>query len=319
MLGRPVSMPVALAPIGLAGFYARRGEVQAARAAQAAGVPMILSTMSCCPVEEVAAAVDEPICMQLYMIRDRAFMADFLERITAVGVKTLVLTVDLVVHSARYREVRSGLSGRYNAFDKLARAANIARHPAWAWDVGVNGGPHTLGNVAKVMKKGASLAQFTAWIGRNFDASLTWKDLDWLRDRWKGSIVIKGILDAEDAVMAVESGAEGVVVSNHGGRQLDGARSSIAVLPEVVDAIAGRAQVLMDSGVRSGLDVVRAMALGADGVLIGRAWAYALGACGGAGVSEVLELIRREMQVAMALSGQTDVKKLDSSVLQVRE
>ena len=315
MLGRPVSMPVALAPIGLAGLYARRGEVQAARAAEAADVPFILSTMSCCPIEEVAAATTAPVCMQLYMIRDRAFMEDFLARTEAAGVKTLVLTVDLIVHSSRYRDVRTGLTGSQGLMDRLARAVEIARHPEWAWDVGVCGRPHALGNVAKAMHEGATLAQFTAWVGKNFDPSLTWKDLDWLRARWKGALVVKGVLDRDDAIAAVESGVEALVVSNHGGRQLDGAPSTITVLPEIVDAVAGRASILMDSGVRSGLDVLRAMARGADGVLIGRAWAYALGARGGAGVSQVLELIRHEMKVAMALTGQTDVKALDPSVL----
>ena len=315
MLGRAVSMPVALAPIGLAGLYARRGEVQAARAAHAAGVPFILSTMSCCSIEEVTAGANEPVCMQLYMIRDRGFMEDFLARVTAAGVTTLVLTVDLVTPGARYRDYRSGLSGGQNLFERAARACEIACHPGWVWDVGLMGRPHTLGNVAKAMHQGATLAQFTAWIGRNFDASLTWKDLDWLRERWKGSIVIKGVLDAEDAFSAVKCGVQGIVVSNHGGRQLDGAASSISVLPRVVEAVEGRAEVLMDSGIRSGLDVMRALASGADGVLIGRAWAFALAARGGRGVSQVLELIRRELEVAVILAGQTDVKTLESSGL----
>lgn len=315
MLGRPVSMPVALAPIGLAGLYARRGEVQAAKAAEQAGVPFILSTMACCSVEEVAKNTTQPICVQLYMIKDRAFMADLLNRIAAQGVTTLVMTVDLIVHSARYRDVRTGLTGPQTAYDKFTRLVDIVLHQGWAWDVGVFGRPHTLGNVAPAMHQGASLAQFTEWVGRNFDPSLTWKDLDWVRDRWKGQLVIKGVLDREDAVAAVDSGIDGLVVSNHGGRQLDGASSSIRILPEIVDAVGGRTSVLMDSGIRSGLDVVRALASGADGVLIGRAWAYALAARGGAGVAKVLELIRHEMKVAMALTGQTDVKKLDRSVL----
>lgn len=315
MLGRPVSMPIALAPIGLAGLYARRGEVQAAQAAEKAGVPFILSTMSCCSIEEVAANTSAPVCMQLYMIRDRVFMEDFLNRAAAVGVTTLVMTVDLIVHSARYRDVRTGLTGSQTLLDRMSRAVDIAKHPEWAIDVGLLGRPHALGNVAKVMHEGATLAQFTDWVGRNFDPSLTWKDLDWVRDRWKGSIVIKGVLDSDDAVAAVDSGVETLIVSNHGGRQLDGASSTIKILPEIVEAVGGRASILMDSGIRSGLDVLRAMASGADGVLIGRAWAYALAARGGAGVSKVLELMRHEMMVAMALTGQTDVKTLDPSVL----
>jgi L-lactate dehydrogenase (cytochrome) len=315
MLGRPVSMPVALAPIGLAGLYARRGEVQAAKAAEAAGVPFILSTMACCSVEEVAKATTQPICVQLYMIKDRVFMEDLLNRIAAQGVTTLVMTVDLIVHSARYRDVRTGLTGAQTLYDKFTRMVDIVLHQSWAWDVGVFGRPHTLGNVAPAMPEGATLAQFTDWVGRNFDPSLTWKDLDWVRDRWKGQLVIKGVLDREDARAAVDSGVDALVVSNHGGRQLDGAVSSIRILPEIADAVGDRTSLLMDSGVRSGLDVVRALASGADGVLIGRAWAYALAARGGVGVAKVLELIRHEMKVAMALTGQTDVKRLDRSVL----
>ncbi len=315
LFGRPASMPLALAPIGLAGLYARRGEAQAAKAAEKAGVPFILSTMACCSVEEVAAAVRQPICMQLYMIKDRVFMEDLLQRIAAQGVETLVMTVDLIVHSARYRDVRTGLTGPQGPLVRLKRMGDIALHPRWAVDVGLLGRPHVLGNVAKVMHDGATLAEFTAWVGKNFDPALTWKDLDWLRDRWKGRLVIKGVMDPIDAVAAVEAGAEGVVVSNHGGRQLDGAPSTIQALPAIADAVAGRAKVLMDSGVRSGLDVLRAMAMGADGVLIGRAWAYALGARGGRGVGEVLELMRHEMMVAMALTGQTDVKALDRSIV----
>ena len=315
MLGQAVTMPVALAPIGLAGLYARRGEVQAARAAERAGVPFILSTMSCCPLEEVAAAVRQPVVMQLYMIRDRGFMADLLQRIAAAGVETLVLTVDLVTHSPRYRDVRTGLTGAQTLSDRLGRLLEIARRPGWAWDVGLHGRPHILGNVAKAMHEGASLAQFTDWIASNFDPSLTWRDLDWLRERWKGRLVIKGVLDREDAIAAVDAGVDSLVISNHGGRQLDGAPSSIRALPAIADAVGDRARLLLDSGVRSGLDVLRAMALGADGVLIGRAWAYGLGARGGVGVSEVLEIIRREMTVAMALTGQTNVRSLDSAIL----
>jgi L-lactate dehydrogenase (cytochrome) len=315
LFGRPASLPVALAPVGLAGMYARRGEVQAARAAEAAGLPFILSASSCCGMEEVAAGVTQPILFQLYMIRDREFMKDLLARAKALGVETLVLTVDLIVHSARYRDVRSSLTGPQGLDARLRRFFQIATHPSWAFDVGLLGGPHTLGNFAPVMPEGAGLAQFTAWVARNFDPSITWQDLDWIRQHWDGRLAIKGVLDPADAVAACDAGANEIVVSNHGGRQLDGAPSTIAALPAVVEAVAGRADVLMDGGIRSGVDVLRALGLGATGVLLGRAWAYALAAQGGAGVARMLDLLRHEMAVAMALTGQTDVKKLSPDML----
>ncbi|GAA0309761.1 FMN-dependent L-lactate dehydrogenase LldD [Sphingomonas oligophenolica] len=316
IFGRPAALPVALAPIGLAGMYARRGEVQAARAAEAAGVPFILSASSCCGMEEVAAGTGVPFAFQLYMIRDRGFLAALLARAAALGVETLVLTVDLIVHSARYRDVRSSLTGPQGLGARLRRFAQIATHPGWAWDVGVRGRPHMLGNFAPVMPEGAGLAQFTRWVSRNFDPSITWADLDWIRRHWSGRLVIKGVLDPADAVAACDAGAEAIIVSNHGGRQLDGAPSTITALPAVVKAVAGRADVLMDGGIRSGIDVLRAMALGAKGVLLGRAWAFALAAQGGAGVTRMLDLLHHEMAVAMALTGQTDVKRLDPEMLQ---
>ena len=315
LFGHPASLPVALAPVGLAGIYARRGEVQAAQAAERAGVPFILSASSCCSMEEVAAGVTQPFAFQLYMIRDRAFMKDLLARAQAIGVQTLVLTVDLAVHSARHRDVRSSLTGKQGLDARLRRFFQIATHPSWAFDVGLFGRPHTLGNFAPAMPEGAGLDQFTAWVARNFDASITWKDLDWIRQHWDGPIVVKGVLDPGDALAACDAGASAIVVSNHGGRQLDGAPSTIAALPAVVAAVAGRADILMDGGIRSGVDVLRAMALGAKGVLLGRAWAYALAAQGGAGVTRMFDLLRHEMAVAMALTGQTDVKQLSPDML----
>lgn len=315
LFGRPAALPVALAPIGLAGMYARRGEVQAARAAESAGVPFILSASSCCGMEEVASGVTQPLLFQLYMIRDRGFLKEMLARITALGVETLVLTVDLIVHSARYRDVRSSLTGSQGMGARLRRFGQIVSHPGWAWDVGLRGGPHTLGNFAPLMPDGAGLAQFTRWVSRNFDPSITWADLDWIRQHWSGQLAIKGVLDPADAVAACDAGASAIIVSNHGGRQLDGAPSTIAALPGVVKAVAGRTDVLMDGGIRSGIDVLRAMALGAKGVLLGRAWAYALAAQGGAGVARMLDLLHHEMAVAMALTGQTDVKRLDPEML----
>ena len=314
-LGHQASFPVALAPIGLAGLYARRGEVQAARAAEKAGIPFLLSSSACCSIEEVAHGVIRPVILQLYMIKDRSFMQDFLARTAALGVETLVLTIDLIVHSPRRRDIRTSLTGSQGLAAKVRRSWDIARHPGWAWDVGVCGRPHTLGNFAPRMPDGAGLAQFTEWVGRNFDPSVTWADLDWLRQHWKGRIAVKGILDADDARDALSAGVEAIIVSNHGGRQLDGAPSSIAALPAVVAAVDGRADVLMDGGIRSGVDIMRALALGAKGVLLGRPWAFALAAQGGAGVSRMLELMRHELAVAMALAGQTDVRRVARDVL----
>jgi len=310
LLGRPASLPVALAPIGLAGLYARRGEVQAARAAEAAGVPFILSASACCGIEEVAAAVTQPLLFQLYMIKDRAFMADMLDRARAVGVETLVMTVDLIVHSPRYRDMRSTLTGRQGLAARLTRMAQILCHPRWAWGVGVRGRPHILGNFAPAMSQGAGIAEFTAWVSRNFDPSISWDDLAWLRDRWKGTLVLKGILDPEDAMLACDVGASAIVVSNHGGRQLDGAPSTIRVLPEIVDAVGNKTEVLMDGGIRSGQDLLKALALGAKGALVGRIMAFGLGAGGEAGVLRALEIVRKETDTTMALMGERDIRNI---------
>jgi L-lactate dehydrogenase (cytochrome) len=314
LFGRDMAMPLALAPVGIAGFYRRRGEVQAVRAAEAAGVPIVLSTMSCCPVEEVRAASAQPFWMQLYMIRDRAFMKDLMVRIEKAGIDTLFLTVDLAINGIRYRDRIGGLAGAQSLLARPDRLYDILSHPAWALDVGVMGRPLTIGNVAPAMPQGAGLKQFQAWVARNFDASITYKDIAWLRTHWKGKLVLKGITDPGDAARAAEEGMDGIVVSNHGGRQLDGALSSIAALPAVRDAVAGRMIVMLDGGVRSGLDVLRALALGADGVLVGRAWAWALAAKGEAGVAAMLAIVKEELEVAMALTGQKDVRALDSDL-----
>jgi L-lactate dehydrogenase (cytochrome) len=314
LFGRDMAMPVALAPIGIAGFYRRRGEVQAVRAAEAAGIPMVLSTMSCCPLEEVRAASTLPLWMQLYVIRDRGFMKDFLKRMETAGIDTLFLTVDLAINGIRYRDRIGGLAGSQSLLARPDRLFDILSHPAWALDVGVLGRPLTIGNVAPAMPNGAGLKQFQAWVARNFDPSVTYKDIAWLRDHWKGKLVLKGITDPGDAARAAEEGVDGIVVSNHGGRQLDGGLSSIAALPAVRDAVAGRLTIMLDGGVRSGLDVLRALALGADGVLLGRAWAWALAARGEAGVAAMLAIVKEELEVAMALTGQNDVRALDSDL-----
>jgi L-lactate dehydrogenase (cytochrome) len=315
LFGQDWAMPVALAPIGLAGLTARRGEVQAARAAEAVGVPFCLSTVSACPLAEVRRATSLPFWFQLYMIRDRGFMAALLEEAASLGCPALVITVDLPVPGARYRDYRSGLAGAPGWRGVARRMLQAVQRPAWAWDVGIRGRPLALGNVAPVLGGRSGLADFFAWMRDNFDPSVTWKDLDWVRERWTGPILVKGILDVEDARTAADIGADGIIVSNHGGRQLDGVSSTAEALPAIVDAVGSRLPVLADGGVRSGLDVVRMLALGARAVLLGRAWAYALGAAGEAGVAHMLSLIQAEMRVAMALTGSTKIAGIDRRIL----
>jgi L-lactate dehydrogenase (cytochrome) len=310
--GRPMPMPIGLGPIGIGGMYRRRGEVQAARAASAAGLPFCLSTVGLCSLAEITAAVPAPIWFQLYVIRDRAFMRDLLATAREQGAQALVFTVDMPVPGARYRDAHSGMSGPYAP---LRRAWQAITHPRWAWDVGLNGRPHRLGNLEPVLGKSSGMNDYMGWLGSNFDPSITWKDLDWIRSEWTGPLIIKGVLDPDDARSAVELGANGIVVSNHGGRQLDGVLSSARALPPIADAVGGRLTILADSGVRSGLDVVRMLALGADGVLLGRAWLYALAARGEAGVRHLLELFRKEMIVAMTLTGARTIADIDSSSL----
>lgn len=300
LFGEDVSLPVVLAPVGLTGMYARRGEVQAARAAASRGVPFTLSSVSVCPIEEVQPAITRPMWFQLYVLRDRGFMKNALERAWAAGVRTLVFTVDMPVPGARYRDRHSGMSGPFAAWRRMLQAVT---HPRWAWDVGLRGRPHDLGNVSTYLGHRIHLEDYIGWLGENFDPSIGWRDLEWIRESWKGSMVLKGILDPEDAREAVRFGADGIVVSNHGGRQLDGVLSSARALPAIADAVQGDLTILADSGVRSGLDVVRLLALGADGVLLGRAFVYALAAAGEQGVAHVLDLIASEMKVAMTLTG----------------
>lgn len=308
LFGEKLAMPVVLSPIGMAGLYARRGEVQAAKAAEKAGLPFCLSTVSICAIEELQAKVRTPIWFQLYMIRDRVFMADVLARAKAAKSPVLVFTVDLPVPGARYRDVRSGLSGPRSLADAMRIGFDTACHPGWVWNVGLRGQPHIFGNIAKAMPNARGTGDFAAWIGKNFDPSVGWTDLAWVREHWDGPIVIKGILDAEDARMAADIGADGIVVSNHGGRQLDGVPATIDALPAVVEAVGGKLDVLIDGGVRSGLDVLKALALGAKSVLIGRAWAFALAGGGEAGVRSMLLTMKRELEVAMMLTGCTDVR-----------
>ena len=315
LFGQSVALPVALAPVGLAGMYARRGETQAARAAEAAGIPFTLSTVGVCPIAEVAAAVTRPFWFQLYVLRDRGFMRDLLARAREAGCSALVFTVDLPVPGARYRDLRSGLAGAAGLSGAARRMWQVAQHPRWALDVGLRGGPHILGNVAPMLKGKTGLLDFFGWISANFDPSITWADLDWIRAEWTGPLIIKGILDPEDARDAVRLGADGIVVSNHGGRQLDGAPSTLRALPRVRDTVGDGLTVLADGGVRSGLDVVRMLASGAEGVMIGRAWVNALAVDGEAGVARVLALMAAEMKVAMALSGVTRIDQITRTIL----
>lgn len=312
LLGERMAMPVALGPVGLTGMYARRGEVQAARAAASRGIPFTLSTVSVCPIEEVAPAIDRPMWFQLYVLKDRGFMRNALERAKAAGVTTLVFTVDMPVPGARYRDAHSGMSGPHAG---LRRVLQAATHPRWAWDVGLRGRPHDLGNISTYRGSPTGLADYIGWLASNFDPSISWKDLEWIREFWSGPMVIKGILDAADARDAVRFGADGIVVSNHGGRQLDGVLSTARALPAIADAVKGEVEILADSGIRNGLDVVRMLALGADGVLLGRAFVYALAAQGGAGVGNLLDLMAKEMRVAMTLIGARRLADINADAL----
>jgi L-lactate dehydrogenase (cytochrome) len=315
VLGIELAMPLLLGPIGMAGMYARRGECQAAAAAKAAGIPFCLSSLTICDVDEVAKV--EPPWFQLYMLKDRGFMTEYIARAAAAKCPVMLFTVDLPVPGTRYRDVRTGLSGPPQAFQPLKRAWDGITHPGWLWDVQINGGPHSFGNIAAAVPEARGLGDFWGWIGRNFDASITWADIDWIRQQWKGPFVLKGILDPDDAREARRIGVDGVIVSNHGGRQLDGASSTIAALPAIADAVGGEMPILLDGGVRSGLDVVKALASGADACLIGRAWAWALGAGGEKAVSHVISVIRSEMQTALALTGCPDVRDAGRELLDI--
>jgi len=313
LFGQPMSMPLALGPVGLAGLYARRGELQAARAARAAGAPFSLSTMGVASAADVAGAVTAP-WYQLYMIRDRGFMSELLARVREAGCPVLLLTVDLPVPGARYRDARNGMTDDSFGARALQVLDGLA-HPAWLWDVRLRGGSWALGNLAGAGGGLTRLTQFWGWIGSQFDPSMTWKDIDWVRERWPGPLVVKGVLDPQDARAARTAGVDGVVVSNHGGRQLDSTPSAIKVLPAIADAVGADLTVLMDGGVRSGLDVLKALSLGAKACLIGRAWAWALGGGGESGVARMLEQMRQELRVAMSLTGCVDVREAGAHLL----
>jgi L-lactate dehydrogenase (cytochrome) len=319
LFGTEATLPLALSPVGLSGMMARRGEAAARKVAGAFGIPYCLSTLSVCSVEETAAAGPGPLWFQLYMIRDRGACADLIRRAREAGVSVLVLTVDLPVVGTRYRDVRNTMSGGGNAWTRLRKGPiSYALHPGWAFDVGLNGGPHTMGNIAPYLGNGATFDDFSGWASASIDPSITWEDLDWIRQQWSGPLVIKGILCPEDAVEAAVRGADGIVVSNHGGRQLDGVASSIAMLPHIAEKVSGRMTLLVDGGIRSGQDILKALALGADAAMMGRPWVYALAGAGETGLLNLLKAMHGEFSVSMALTGVTRTADITRDVLDFR-
>ncbi len=315
VLGQQLALPVVLAPVGLAGMCARRAEVQAARAAEAAGVPFVESTVSICGIEEVAEATTAPPWFQLYVMHDRGYAEGLMARAEAVGSPVLILTIDLAVVGARHRDTRNAVVGEPSAWAKLRRGLDRVSHPRWIASVALGGRPLTFGNLEKAVPGARSPAAFKDWVDAQFDPSVTWEDVSWVREHWKGRLVVKGVLDPEDARRAADVGVDGVVVSNHGGRQLDGVPSTARALAGVVDAVGDQVEVLADGGVRTGLDVVKMVAMGARAVLIGRPWAWAVAARGEAGVRHVLEVIRADIDTALGLTGRTSIAALDRSAL----
>jgi L-lactate dehydrogenase (cytochrome) len=312
LIGREVSMPIALAPVGMTGMQSADGEIKAARAAEKAGVPFTLSTMSICSIEDVAAAVTKPFWFQLYVMRDRDFSGRLIDRAKAAGCDALVVTLDLQVLGQRHKDIRNGLSAPPKL--TIPNIINMMTKPQWC--LGMLGTQRReFRNIVGHVKGVENMASLSAWTASQFDPTLSWDDLKWIKERWGGKIILKGILDAEDAELAVKSGADALVVSNHGGRQLDGAPSSIAALPAIADAVGDRIEVWMDGGIRSGQDVLKAVASGARGALIGRAFVYGLGAMGEAGVTTALEIIRKELDISMAFCGRTDIRQVDRSIL----
>jgi L-lactate dehydrogenase (cytochrome) len=315
MAGFDVAMPVALAPVGLTGLNWADGEILAARAAQRFGLPYTLSTMSICSIEDVAGAVPQPFWFQLYVMRDRAFSASLIERAKAAKCSALVLTLDLQVQGQRHRDLKNGLAvpPRLTA----ATLLDVMGKPGWALNV-LSGRRKSFGNLAGFVKDAGSLATLSEWISKQFDPTLSWQDVAWVKKLWGGKLILKGILDAEDAKLAADCGADAIVVSNHGGRQLDSAISSIRALPEIVDVLKGRTEVWFDGGIRTGQGILKALALGARGCMIGRAYAYGLGAMGEAGVTRALEILHKELDVTMGLCGIRDVKDASPAILRAR-
>ena len=315
LFGKPVSMPVILGPVGLAGMYRRRGETQAARGAVRSGIPFTNSFMGICSVEEVQAAAGGASWYQLYMLRDRAIVEGVLERVKAAGVETLVFTVDLPMLGKRYRDDHNGMmAGGWRG--KAAKTMQLLSSPRWLYDVGIRGKPHDFGSLRGVISGVTDLDGFKTFIDSQFDPTVTWKEIDWLREKWPNKLLIKGVMCTEDAQAAADCGADGVVVSNHGGRQLDGVASSISKLPGIVSAVGDSTDVYLDSGIRNGTDVVKAVALGANGVLLGRAWAWALAARGEQGVVDLLDVMRKEISNSMALMGVRKMSELHPDLVE---
>lgn len=315
VLGQSLALPVILGPVGFGGMFARRAEVHAARAAQTAGVPFIESTVSICSIEEVARATSRPPWFQLYVMRDRGYAEELMSRAEAVGSPVLVLTVDLAVVGARHRDTRNALVGEVPPWAKMRRGLDLISHPRWVLDVPIKGQPLTFGNLERAVPNARTPAAFRSWVDSQFDPSVTWDDIAWVREHWSRKLVVKGVLDPDDARQAVDVGVDGLVVSNHGGRQLDSVPSSVRALPDVLDAVGDRAEVLIDGGIRTGLDVVKVLALGARAALVGRAWAWAVAARGEVGVRRVLSVMKADIDVALALTGHSSFEDIDRSAL----
>jgi L-lactate dehydrogenase (cytochrome) len=314
ILGEPSKLPLILAPVGLLGMQYGDGEIHACRAAQAAGIPFTQSTMSICSIEDIAAAVDKPFWFQLYVMKDRGFIKALIERAIAAKCSALVLTVDLQVNGQRHQDIKNGMSVPPEW--SLSKLVDFATKPAWVSGV-LRGKRRTFGNLMGHLKGTEDITALSSWISSQFDTTLNWKDVEWIRSIWPGKLILKGILDVEDAEIAAKSGAQALVVSNHGGRQLDGAPSSIEVLPEIVDAVGSQIEILFDGGIRSGQDVMRAVALGAKSCMIGRAYAYGLGAGGQAGVAKAIDLIAKELETTMGLCGVNTIAEIDDHVLAI--
>jgi len=312
ILGEPAAMPLILAPVGLLGMQHGDGEIHACRAAQAAGIPFTQSTMSICSIEDIAAAVSKPFWFQLYVMKDRGFIKELIERAIAAKCSALVLTVDLQVIGQRHQDIKNGMSVPPEW--TLSKLLDFASKPAWVAGV-LRGKRRTFGNIAGHVKNADDLNRLAEWTASQFDTTLNWKDIDWIRSIWPGKLILKGILDVEDAEIAAKTGAQAIVVSNHGGRQLDGAPSSIEVLPEIADSVGSQVEIMFDGGIRTGMDVMRALALGAKSCMIGRAYAYGLGAAGEAGVSKAIDILAKELTTTMGLCGVNRISEIDDHVL----